>query len=247
MKVVEIFNSIDGEGKRAGELTTFIRLFGCNLRCTYCDTPYGYEQQDDVEPYKEMSITEIIQECEKYKTKNITLTGGEPLIHNDVQYLLRALSENNYNVNVETNGSVPIKKYFNVDGTPKSGYENVWFTVDYKCPISGMENKMDMDNFSVSKYLYKNVVYKFVIGSLQDLQKATDIIQNYIFKLGGVDTGSRKDYHNVVYISPVFGKIEPREIVEYLQNTPELMNEYTPVRVQLQLHKFIWPPEKRGV
>ena len=244
MKVVEIFNSIDGEGKRAGELTTFIRLFGCNLRCSYCDTPYGYEQQDDVEPYKEMSITEIIQECEKYKAKNITLTGGEPLIHNDVQYLLRALSENNYNVNVETNGSVSILKYRTLDGYPKPGYENVWFTIDYKCPFSQMSKNMYIDNFDVNKYNHRNMVYKFVVANLQDLEMTKEIITTYIFQR---NISKDMKYKNVVYLSPVFGEIEPKEIVKYLQNTPELIDTNTPVRVQLQLHKFIWPPEQRGV
>lgn len=243
MKVVEIFNSIDGEGKRAGELTTFIRLYGCNLRCDYCDTKYSYEQENEDKSYKELSITEIIQKCEKYKTKNITLTGGEPLIHLDVDYLLRALSEKGFNVNVETNGSVSIKKYFNFNGTPKDEYENVWFTVDYKCPSSGMENKMLIDNFDVDKYSFKNVVYKFVVGNRQDLEKAADIIKNLIFK---IDYDKRCLYHNIVYLSPVFGEIEPKEIVEFLQDN-DLYNEYTPVRVQLQLHKFIWPVDQRGV
>lgn len=242
MKVVEIFNSIDGEGNRAGELTTFIRLFGCNLRCVYCDTPYGYDlEQSD---YKEMSITEILKECKKYTTHNITLTGGEPLIHEDVQYLLRALSENNYNVNVETNGSVSIKKYFNFDGTPKDEYKNVWFTVDYKCPYSQMSQNMDMDNFDVNKYNYENIVYKFVVANLQDLEMAKEIITKYIFQK---KENRNKSYNNTVYLSPVFKEIEPKEIVEYLQNTPELIDSFTPVRVQLQLHKFIWPVEQRGV
>lgn len=246
MKVVEIFNSIDGEGRRAGELTTFIRLFGCNLRCNYCDTKYSYEQENENKPYKELSITEIINECKKYKTKNITLTGGEPLVHLDIDYLLKALSEERFDVNVETNGSVSIKKYFDNYGIPKKGYENVWFTVDYKSPSSMMEQKMLIDNFNVTKYKYKNVVYKFVVGNRLDLEKATDIIKNLIFKINSSDENEMKHYHNIVYFSPIFGEIEPKEIVEFLQEE-DLYNEYTPVRVQLQLHKFIWPPEQRGV
>lgn len=240
MKVVEIFNSIDGEGKRAGELTTFIRLFGCNLRCSFCDTPYSYNQETDELPYKEMSITEIIEECDKYNTDNITVTGGEPLIHLDIKYLLRALSEAGYNVNVETNGAVKIAQYFNSDGTPAEGYENVWFTVDYKSPSSGMEEKMIMDNFDVSKYKYHNVVYKFVVGNEEDLNKAYTIITDKIIDKKQNDNG------NIIYLSPIFGDIEPREIVEYMQKT-DLFNSKTPIRVQLQLHKIIWDPMKKGV
>lgn len=239
MKVVEIFNSIDGEGSRTGELVTFIRLWGCNLRCVYCDTRYSYcQENDEAIPFKEMAIEEIIKECDKYDTDNITLTGGEPLIHLDVKYLLKALSEAGYNVNVETNGSVPIKSYYNTAGYQEKGYENVWFTVDYKSPSSTMENKMCIDNFDVKSNNWHNVVYKFVVGSKEDLMKAKDIIENYIL--------TESDNNNVIYLSPIFGDIEPKEIVEFMQEH-KLFNARTPIRCQLQLHKFIWPVDQRGV
>lgn len=238
MKVVEIFNSIDGEGKRTGELTTFIRLYGCNLRCSFCDTKYSYEQENSDLPYKEMSIEEIIKECDKYDTDNITLTGGEPLGHLDVKYLLRALSEAGYNVNVETNGSLPIKQYFDSDGNPAEGYKNVWFTVDYKCPSSEMESKMYLDNFDQKKNLFKNVVYKFVVGSDLDLQKAEAVIKERLF--------TDYDIGTLIYLSPIFGAIEPKEIVEYMQKH-ELFNAKSPIRCQVQLHKVLWDPDKRSV
>lgn len=238
MKVVEIFNSIDGEGKRAGELTTFIRLFGCNLRCSFCDTPYSYNQESEELPWKEMSIEEIIKECDKYDTDNITLTGGEPLNHLDVKYLLRALSEAGYNVNVETNGSISIKQYYNEDGTHAKGYENVWFTVDFKSPSSGMEERMLMDNFDIMKNRYQDVVYKFVVGNEADLNRAYTIITDLII--------TTYQLNNMVYISPIFGDIEPKQIVEFMQRE-KLFNKETPIRCQLQLHKYIWPVEQRGV
>ena len=105
MKVVEIFKSIDGEGIRAGYPATFIRLFGCNLRCSYCDTPYGYEGND----YKEMTVDEIVQECMCLNCPRITLTGGEPLIHKDVNILIKNLLVNGFEVNIETNGSVDVE------------------------------------------------------------------------------------------------------------------------------------------
>ena len=185
-----------------------------------------------------MSIEDIIKECDKYNTDNITLTGGEPLIHLDVKHLLRILSESGYNVNVETNGSVSIKQYYNEDGTHAQGYENVWFTVDYKSPSSGMQDKMLMDNFDVMKYKYQDVVYKFVVGNEKDLDVANDIINTKIL--------TNINRNNLVYISPIFGDIEPKAIVEYMQKH-DLFDSKTPIRCQIQLHKVIYPPEMRGV
>ena len=137
LKVVEIFNSIDGEGIKAGELVTFIRLYGCNLNCSYCDSRYACEKTEENLPYTEMCIDEIIQKCdemrEKFGTRNITLTGGEPLIHNDVRYLLMALTEADYCVNVETNGSVDIDKF-----KKYNFFNKIIYTIDYKSPSSGI-------------------------------------------------------------------------------------------------------------
>lgn len=241
MKVVEIFNSIDGEGIRAGELTTFIRLYGCNLRCSYCDSRYACEKTEENLPYTEMSISNIIKQCDKYDTNNITLTGGEPLIHEDVCYLLQALSEAGYDVNVETNGAVDISEYFDAYGYILPKYSNVFFTIDYKCPSSDMERFMLPDNFDIGKQGYSNIVYKFVVGSIEDLDVARKLITEHIIP-DSVDLNKT----NYVYLSPVFGKIEPKEIVEYMQKY-SLYNSKVKVRIQLQLHKFIWDPDKRGV
>lgn len=189
-----------------------------------------------------MTITDIIKECDKYPTDNITLTGGEPLIHPDVKYLIQALCEAGYNVNIETNGAVDISEYFDEDGYVLDKYnDNLWFTIDYKCPSSGMENHMIMDNFDIFKKKYHNIVYKFVVGSQEDLDKAKEIIDDYIMP------GSLKyNCKNYIYLSPVFGSIEPKEIVEYMQRN-SMFNRQVPIRVQLQLHKFIWSKDKRGV
>ena len=238
MKVVEIFNSIDGEGKRAGELTTFIRLYGCNLNCSYCDSQYACTEENN---YTEMSIDEILEECSKYKTLNVTVTGGEPLIHKDITWLLAALTENHYDVNVETNGSVSLDKYFNMNGdspkTIKEKYENVWFTVDYKCPSSNMTELMFGDNF---RNKYRNVIYKFVVGSMADLNTAYNVIKDSLLNGGPKWKGLQ------IYLSPVFGKIEPKQIVEYMQKQGMYFRG-VPIKVQLQLHKFIWDPDKKGV
>ena len=119
MNVIEIFSSIEGEGTRAGELCTFIRLAECNLRCSYCDTEYSFTGG------KEMSVEEIMQVVDGYGNYNVTITGGEPLLQ-DLTELLNVM--NKYFVNIETNGSInPVVSYGN--------YPNVIFTVDYKCPF----------------------------------------------------------------------------------------------------------------
>lgn len=215
MKVVEIFKSIDGEGIRAGYPATFIRLFGCNLRCSYCDTPYGYEGND----YKEMTVDEIVQECMCLNCPRITLTGGEPLIHKDVNILIKNLLVNGFEVNIETNGSVDVELL-------KFLYPQVVITMDWKCPSSGCENKMSIARL---KDLKKNDVLKFVVGSKEDLEVCKSIYNT-------------QELECSIFISPIFGKIEPSEIVDYM-----LENNMMDCRVQLQMHKFIWNPNKRGV
>lgn len=215
MKVVEIFKSIDGEGIRAGYPATFIRLFGCNLRCSYCDTPYGYEGND----YKEMTVDEIVQECMCLNCPRITLTGGEPLIHKDVNILIKNLLVNGFEVNIETNGSVDVELL-------KFLYPQVVITMDWKCPSSGCENKMSISRL---KDLKRNDVLKFVVGSKEDLEVCKSIYNT-------------QELECSIFISPIFGKIEPSEIVDYM-----LENNMMDCRVQLQMHKFIWNPNKRGV
>lgn len=207
LKVNEIFNSIDGEGKRAGELTSFIRLTGCNLRCSYCDTLYAMDEGH------EMSIEDIIKGVKHY---NVTLTGGEPL-YQDVHGLLEELWHS-HDVNIETNGSMDITKYFD--------YPNTWFTVDYKCYCSAMSKAMLPKTFKV---LRPQDVLKFVVGSVKDLKQARSVCDEY-------------EPCCPIYISPVFGQIKPSQIVDYMQK-----NNMENWRVQLQLHKFIWDPMKRGV
>lgn len=229
MKVVEIFNSIDGEGSRAGFLATFIRLYGCNLSCTYCDSNYACIGND----YKEMTIYEILTEVEKYNCHNITLTGGEPLIHEeDATKLISLLIKNGYEVNIETNGSKDIERIRNSikhKYNPKVARNQLFFTMDWKSIYSGMATKNLQKNLME---LDENDVLKFVVADEKDLEQMTDIITTYLPYL---------TCH--IFVSPVFGKIEPKDIVAYLQKNPCLSN----VRLQLQMHKYIWPADMRGV
>lgn len=212
MKIVEIFKSIDGEGKYAGLPATFIRVFGCNCRCSYCDTPYSWEGVE----YTEMTVDEIIKKVKELEVKHITLTGGEPLIHKDIDKLINELIKNNFIINVETNGTIQ----------PTTRHSNIFYTMDYKTNVSGMSDKMNM---SALNNLTENDVLKFVVGSREDLEQSKQIIETI--------TSNPQ-----VYFSPVFGKIEPKDIVDYV-----LDNKLYKCRVQIQLHKVIWDSNERGV
>lgn len=214
--VVEIFDSIDGEGKRTGELTTFIRLAGCNLNCSYCDTKYAQKFDEGTE----MTISQIIDKVDSFHNKNVTLTGGEPIARLWIEELIMRLSMYGFNINIETNGSAILYQI------PR--FKNVFYTMDYKCPSSNMEEKMDLDNL---EFLDKDDVLKFVVGSIEDLEKC-----RYILSM-----------HNIkaqIYLSPVFKKIEPKEIVEFMKQNKDIFKN---AKVQVQLHKIIWNPDERGV
>ena len=217
-KVVEIFESINGEGMRAGELAVFVRMKGCNLSCNYCDTMWA--NKPDCE-FAEMTAEQIVDRVKKSGIKNVKLTGGEPLLQKDADKLLEAFSsEKDIRVEIETNGSIDLKPFLK--------FENVSFTMDYKLPESDMEKYMNTDNF---KILRKKDTLKFVASSVNDLKKAKEIIEKYEL-IGKV---------NIIF-SPVFGKIELTDIVDFLKD-----NKLNDVRMQLQMHKFIWDPEERGV
>ncbi len=218
-QVVEKFISINGEGQKCGELAIFIRLASCNLRCSYCDTMWANES--DVS-YTEMTSEEIYEYIKETGVKNITLTGGEPLLANSVKDLIEIIvNDKDLFLEIETNGSVLIKDYL-ID------VDNLSFTVDYKSPSSLMNDKMLYDNY---KYLKMKDTVKFVVGSIEDLDKAKSVIKEYNL--------SEK---TKVFISPIFGNIELEDIVEYMK--VNLLND---VRLQVQLHKIIWDPSINGV
>ena len=220
--VIEKFISVDGEGPTAGELATFISFQGCNLRCSYCDTKYSWDEES-LRNIEVLSAKEIYDYIKDTKVKNVTLTGGEPLIQKNIGSLLELLNnDEGLVVHIETNGSVNIKEF-------KEKYKNIIFILDYKSPSSNMMQQMDMENFNL---IDKNDVYKFVIGSKEDINKALEIIKLY-------------DLQNrcLVYFSPVFdSSLTMEEIVEFMKE-----NNLNNVRLQVQLHKIIWDKEVRGV
>ncbi len=216
--VVEKFVSINGEGSRAGELAVFVRFRKCNLNCSYCDTKWTNTENAKAEMMTAKSIAEYVRST---GVKNVTLTGGEPLMQSDIYSLIELLMKQGNSVEIETNGSISIAELSRQEYRPL-------FTLDYKLPDSNMESAMLTDNYN---YLNKNDVVKFVAGSKPDLEKAVQIINKF---------NLTEKCH--VYISPVFDSINPADIVDFMAE-----NKLNDIRLQLQLHKFIWNPEKRGV
>ena len=247
MNVIEIFASIDGEGSRQGLLTTFLRLHDCNIRCSYCDTTYSYGI-DSV--FTEMTVAEVANVIESLGNYRITITGGEPLLQEAaVVELIDELNRRNLQIMQDNtsgqtgltciNGADKFDKRemlnnspydFNIEtnGTivPSFQRENVWFTYDYKTPSSLAEESMNVDIFKAAT---ERDLIKFVVGSQEDLDCMRRIIEQY-------PTVAQ------IYVSPVWGQIEAASIIDYMKEY-NLQN----VRFQLQIHKFVWDPDAKGV
>ena len=213
--LVEHFISVDGEGPTAGALSLFIRLAGCNLRCTWCDTCYA---QTAASATQTLTLSELVEVVKQSGVEHVTLTGGEPLMRPHVKELLLAL--NFVTIHIETNGSI--------DVAPFRVGEHVHFVVDYKLPGSGMEHTMCLQNFDA---VTKADAYKFVIADATDMQKAVALVKQHDLV--------RKTQ---VYFSTVFAEMTPADVVEVMKQ--EKLNG---VKLQLQLHKYIWDPSIRGV
>lgn len=230
LPVSEIFYSIDGEGARTGAPAIFIRLFGCNLRCKYCDSMYACVPNGGKNSFQEMTIEAIIKAVKKYEPcKCITLTGGEPLLHGNAADLVLALRKEGYWVNIETNGSIDLGEFIKIQESalPKKCSMDYFFTMDWKSLSSGEADAMLADNL---RFLDTNDVLKFVVSGEADLNQMKELLAQY------------PDIDAQVYVSPIWGECSPCWIVKYL-----LENGLVHVKVQVQLHKIIWSPDKRGV
>ena len=200
-KVAELFESINGEGPFAGQLAVFVRFKGCNLSCTYCDTAWANEPEAFCRMMTELEIYQAVKET---GIKNVTLTGGEPLIQPDILTLVALLlKDGNLRIEIETNGSVNLREM-------KQLSPLLSFTMDYKLPASGMEKGMFPANFHL---LTENDTVKFVAGSKKDLLRAKEIIEQY-------------DLTNKcrVYISTVFSSLDLKELLQ-LQKDKRLNGE----------------------
>lgn len=211
LKINEIFYSIQGESSLNGMPCVFVRLTYCNLRCTYCDTEYAFYEGIN------MTIDEIIEKVKGYKCNLVEITGGEPLIQDNVFLLMEKLCDSNYEVMIETGGSLSIEK---ID-------KRVKIIMDLKTPSSGMIDKNFYDNIQLMK---RNDEIKFVIGDRIDYDWSKEILNKYHLKK-----------KCSVLFSPVFSKTQNIELAEWI------LKDKLNVRMQIQLHKYIWHPETKGV
>lgn len=212
LKVNEIYYSIQGESSKAGLPCVFVRLTYCNLRCNYCDTEYAFYDG------KEISMDEIITEVKKYDCKLIEITGGEPLVQmEECLKLMKRLSDDGYEVMIETAGNLSIKE---ID-------KRVMIIMDLKCPSSGMMKKNLYENIN---YLKQTDEVKFVIGDREDYEWSKEQLTKY----------SLTEKCNVLF-SVVFDKLNPVTLVNWI------IEDNLNVRFQLQMHKYIWHPQTKGV
>ncbi|MCL2847672.1 MAG: radical SAM protein [Firmicutes bacterium] len=221
--VIEIFDSIEGEGIRQGLPATFIRLGGCNLSCNWCDTKYACNPKNFIE----MDLDKIVARVNP-NYKRVTLTGGEPLLHKGVKKLIKALIKSNIEINIETNGSINISDFI-------MSYEML-FTIDYKLPSSGESNKMLWDNYtkhiSDEEDNYNDLVIsvKFVIGSDNDLLAFAKIAEDII-----AYHRSNNSYMPKIFATVVAEQFDPKKLADYILQNPILKD----VCMQVQLHKAI--------
>lgn len=208
----EIFFSIQGESTQAGRPSIFVRLMGCPLRCKYCDTEYAFYEG------KRHSFDEIFATIEKYPTKLVEVTGGEPLAQPNVLAFMSELVERGFEVMIETSGAFPINEI----------HPQVRVILDIKTPGSGESSRMIWDNIQALKKGYDEV--KFVVTSQSDFDFAVKTCHEYkLFDRG------------VVLISPSFKDVTNLQLAQWV------LESGLPFRMQLQMHKYIWAPEQRGV
>jgi len=212
LNLIEIFASVQGETSFTGLPTVFIRLAACNLRCQWCDTTYSFGRGT---PYL---LEDIQQKTASFGCKNVCITGGEPLLQENVYPLMKNLCDFGYTLSLETSGSLPINA---VD-------PRVHIILDIKCPDSLMSHKNYWENLEL---VSKKDEVKFVIMSRKDYDYAKEICESYQL------------FHKVkeVLFSPVFGSLDPKQLVEWI------LQDRLPIRLNLQIHKFIWDPATKGV
>jgi 7-carboxy-7-deazaguanine synthase len=212
LTINEIFFSIQGESSYAGQPCVFVRLTACDLRCTWCDSPYAFHEG------RKMAIEEIVTEIERTGCPLVEVTGGEPLLQKDVYPLMERLLAAGKTVLVETGG------HRSIEQVPPA----VTIVMDVKCPGSGESARNDPRNL---ERLRPHDELKFVIRDRADYEFARDIVRRE-------GLASRAA---AIHFSPVHGVLDPKTLSEWV------LGDRLPVRLQLQVHKYIWGPEVRGV
>jgi 7-carboxy-7-deazaguanine synthase len=212
LTINEIFYSVQGESSYAGRPCVFVRLTACDLRCSWCDTPYAFHEGT------KRSLDSILAEVDAYRCPLVEVTGGEPLLQADVYPLMEGLLSRGRTVLLETGGHRSTARV-------PAGVVTI---LDVKCPGSGEAEKTDWTNL---ERLQPHDEVKFVIKDRTDYEYASEIVGRH----------DLKDRAAAIHFSPVHGVMDARTLSEWV------LGDHLPVRVQLQLHKYIWDPATRGV
>ena len=211
LKINEVFFSIQGESSYVGHPTVFVRTTACNLRCTYCDTKYSYDQGDF------RTLDSLIEEIQGHKTKFVCITGGEPLLQKNTLPFMSRLCDMGYVVSLETSGS---KSTRGVD-------HRVKVILDVKTPDSGAEGSFLMENLALA---LPSTEFKFVICSERDFDWSENFCrQHELFE------------KYLILYSPSYGNVAESWLAE------KILQKKSTARLQLQLHKYIWSADMRGV
>lgn len=210
MHINEIFRSIQGESTYAGLPCTFVRLAGCNLACSWCDTPYA----QTVFKANDMTVDEVLTEVKKHSCRLVEITGGEPMMQEETDELAKRLLDAGCTVLVESNGSISF------EGLDPRAIK----VVDVKCPASGHAGTFLVDNISL---LTKDDEVKFVIADRRDYEFAKRFIEEYLH-----------DVTLKVLFAPVFPELAPKALAEWI------LKDGLCVRLQLQMHKYVWGNER---
>ncbi len=233
--VIEIFHSISGEGISTGNLVSFVRVAGCDLRCTWCDTRYSFPEKG--KGVAQLLPEDIVKKLYELGSREIICTGGEPLEEGKLKrYLPAYLASNDFSVRIETSGASSLYsqqelELFNITR------DDIIYCMDIKCPGSGMSGKNKFENIA---QLLEDDELKFVVRDKKDLAYSLEVIHSYKQHLS--------EQQIALNFSPVFDAIMPVEIVDFLKANNAFFeeNDLWP-RLNLQIHKFIWPPHMRGV
>ncbi len=217
--ITEIFYSLQGETSLSGVPFVFVRLTGCNLRCTYCDSAYSFKGG------KKMSFEQVLAEVKKYNTKHVLMTGGEPLLQRSTLPFIDLLVREGYQVSIETHGEVSIK-----DAAKKAR-----IVMDIKTPGSKMNRGGYQENLA---YLKKDDEIKFVITSLSDYEWAKSLVKSGKLPTSEILFSPAMLAQNA---PGTYEGIHPKALADLI------VKDQLPVRFQLQLHKILWGLDTKGV
>lgn len=217
LRITEVFHSIQGESTWAGLPCTFIRITGCPLRCTWCDTTYSFHGGE------RRTLDELVAQAKEIGTPLVEVTGGEPLAHPNAFELIRRLLDEGFTVLVETSGAV--------DVAPRD--PRCHLIMDLKCPGSGEVEKNLWSNLD---HLTAQDEVKFVVADRADYEWTREVIRER-----GLDARLEEGTLKALLVSPVHGAVDLQGLAEWI------LEDRLPVRFQVQLHKYIWDPETRGV